>query len=617
MRTTSSVRLAAALAVSALVASCGSSVSSPTLAPTIVASAAGTATATPVAATPSPSPTAVPHTTVDNSTLDGKLIMGYQGWFSCPADGTNNDWRHWFNGNDPVASNFRVDMWPDMRELTPAEKCPTSMRYADGSTATVYSSANPVTVDRHFRWMSDYGVDGVFLQMFVTETEDPVRAPQRARVAHLVRKSAEAWGRVFAIEYDVSNDRFDPNLVAAIENDWKSYVADGTTSSPAYLHHHGLPLVGIYGLGQSPHPATPAQAMDLVNFFEKNTDPAYRATLFGGVPAGWRTLTGASLTDPAWANFYCSLNVVSPWTVGGYATDAQVDAYKATIVADMAKAKSCGAEFMPLVWPGTAFHNNGNGTSYAGSNTAFNLIPRRGGRLYWRQVYDAISAGAPAIFNAMFDEIDEDTAMFKVAETKADQPVGVDLLSMDADGEKLPSDWYLRLAGAATKMLRGEIPLTPGLPLNPDGSLVSSFATPEPTRNLAHARIQITTSSDWTTFNLVGGGSWTNPVVVSVSPEASGSNGSGFPLSLNETLARANSGKSVTLIVDVDIVAPAAGQKLTFEIDRGAIGRTTVTLMNYTGNTPVAVKTVTWRGLSGGSNPYRFVVAADAFLPKG
>jgi hypothetical protein len=29
--------------------------------------------------------------TVDPSTLTGKLIMGYQGWFNCPNDGTS-DW---------------------------------------------------------------------------------------------------------------------------------------------------------------------------------------------------------------------------------------------------------------------------------------------------------------------------------------------------------------------------------------------------------------------------------------------------------------------------------------------------------------------------------------------
>jgi hypothetical protein len=39
--------------------------------------------------------------TVDPSTLTGKLIMGYQGWFNCPGDGTTVGWWHWFSGPDP------------------------------------------------------------------------------------------------------------------------------------------------------------------------------------------------------------------------------------------------------------------------------------------------------------------------------------------------------------------------------------------------------------------------------------------------------------------------------------------------------------------------------------
>jgi hypothetical protein len=71
------------------------------------------------------------------------------------------------------------------------------------------------------------------------------------------------------------------------------------------------------------------------------------------------------------------------------------------------------------------------------------------------------------IYNAMFDEVDEGTAMYKIAATINDQPEGVKLVPLDADGINLPNDWYLRLAGAATQMLRGEIPLTIKIPIKP------------------------------------------------------------------------------------------------------------------------------------------------------
>lgn len=96
-----------------------------------------------------------------------------------------------------------------------------------------------------------------------------------------------------------------------------------------------------------------------------------------------------------------------------------------------------------------------------------NQIPRRGGRFWWRQLYNAQSAGAKMVYGAMFDEVDEGTAMFKTAPTSADQPTQVSFLPLNADGEALPSDWYLKLAGAGSKMLRGEIPLTAVRPITP------------------------------------------------------------------------------------------------------------------------------------------------------
>ena len=46
------------------------------------------------------------------------------------------------------------------------------------------------------------------------------------------------------------------------------------------------------------------------------------------------------------------------------------------------------------------------------------------------------------LYGAMFDEVDEGTAMFKVAATRADAPEDVPLVTLDVDGERLPSDWY-------------------------------------------------------------------------------------------------------------------------------------------------------------------------------
>ena len=52
----------------------------------------------------------------------------------------------------------------------------------------------------------------------------------------------------------------------------------------------------------------------------------------------------------------------------------------------------------------------------------------------------------------MFDEVNEGTAMFKIASRRSDAPDQGFWLTLDADGAALPSDWYLRLGGEITRM---------------------------------------------------------------------------------------------------------------------------------------------------------------------
>ena len=54
-------------------------------------------------------------TKVDASTLTGKVMCGYQGWFNCKGDGANLGWTHWAKKRTrPFApGNVTVDLWPD------------------------------------------------------------------------------------------------------------------------------------------------------------------------------------------------------------------------------------------------------------------------------------------------------------------------------------------------------------------------------------------------------------------------------------------------------------------------------------------------------------------------
>src|SRR6185369_7303596 len=126
---------------------------------------------------------------------------------------------------------------------------------------------------------------------------------------------------------------------------------------------------------------------------------------------------------------------------------------------DLADTASHGLDYMPVIFPGFSWHNLNGGL--------LNQIPRNGGKFYWVQAYNAISAGCSMIFGAMFDEMDEGTAMLKMAPTAAELPVQGTFVPLNIDGQALPSDWYLRLADQGSKMLRGQIPLTSTRPINP------------------------------------------------------------------------------------------------------------------------------------------------------
>ena len=80
---------------------------------------------------------------VDSSTLTGKVMCGYQGWFSCSGDGSRLGWIHW--GRSAHESfgpgNVTVDLWPDVREFSDEERYATDFRHSDGRVAEVYSSA--------------------------------------------------------------------------------------------------------------------------------------------------------------------------------------------------------------------------------------------------------------------------------------------------------------------------------------------------------------------------------------------------------------------------------------------------------------------------------------------
>ena len=71
------------------------------------------------------------------------------------------------------------------------------------------------------------------------------------------------------------------------------------------------------------------------------------------------------------------------------------------------------------------------------------------------------------MYTAMFDEMNEGTAILKLVPTSATTPKGLHMVTMDADGFHLPSDWYLQVAGAISDSLKANtLSRTPNLPIH-------------------------------------------------------------------------------------------------------------------------------------------------------
>ena len=380
----------------------------------------------------------------DPSTLHQKVLAGYQGWFRCPGDGTRDGWLHWSRDNRRLTpKSLTVEMWPDLSEYSDAEKFQVPGWTLPGDRpAALFSSANEKTVRRHFEWMRDYEIDGAFLQRFLVNLD----RPSFDKVLSHVRKSAAQTGRVYAICYDLSGTPAD-RIENLITSDWKRLVeTERITKDTTYLHHNEKPVVFVWGFFSDRFEA--GLAHRIIDIFQK--PGPYQATLIGGCQWNWRTVR-----DPAWAKAFRKLDVISPWNVGNYTLrDDKKWAATETWKLDLAEAKANGAEFLPVVYPGFSWMN------LKGKGAIRDTIPRLKGDFYWRQFVTAAELDLPMVYVAMFDEVDEATAIFKVTNHP---PTNADF----ATYEGLPADWYLRLTAAGRKLIRKEAEPQREIPINP------------------------------------------------------------------------------------------------------------------------------------------------------
>lgn len=384
--------------------------------------------------------------------IKNKVYVGYQGWFGAPGDSSPiNRWNHWSGNTLPSPGNQSFEMYPDVREYQSTSLFQTGYaNLGNDQPAKLFSSYPTDVVNKHFSWMQSYGIDGAALQRFGNELMDPVYKSWRDGVAVKVKNAAEQNDRGFYIEYDVSGLN-DSNFEQLLKDDWTNTIVGQLklTSSPAYAMEDGKPVVEIWGLGFPSKPGSAEQALSLVNWFKNQG-----CYVIGGVPRGWRMNDGSS--KPNYSAAYDAFDMISPWMVG-YVSPNYNDYVQNYLVPDRDYLAARGKAYQPVLYAGFAWSNWNGG--------ARNMIPRNNGAFFWQQAVALRQNGISQGFIAMFDEYDEATAITKAAEDSSMIPTNQYFLTTSADGKFLSSDFYLRLAGKATRMIVGADPLVATVPI--------------------------------------------------------------------------------------------------------------------------------------------------------
>ena len=454
-------------------------------------------------------------------TYEGLVMAGYQGWQGCPGDDSGdgkftdgvNGWAHYlcstvpgFKMNPGMCGNG-FNFWPDCSEYENTYPL-NGFTYPDGSQAVVFSAYDRQTVMTHFRWMQEYGIDGVFAQRFMVYVNKKYTIEHEFHLTNLdyQMQASNQYGRAICVMYDLvgmnAESHLTPEYLLAdlAELEEKYHFKDRSKGQKYYLYHNGKPLVALVSFAQMDMPYDMTECRRCVELVQ---EAGYSVMI--GVPTYWRDGGPDSPYTPALLKMITDLHpdVLMPWYTGRFdykgersdykrsSTRIAFDSFKDRIRADAQWCRNAGVLFAPNCWPGF---------DWSHQRPASLPISRYGGDFFWAQAYYEIAtAGARAFYIGMFDEIDEGTQIFKVLRKK-DAPSNLgdgsywvryengsystslrgpteaqqaaynsadkwwvrnDALCTSFNGveDDQEPDHYLWLTGQIGRMLRGEIPL--------------------------------------------------------------------------------------------------------------------------------------------------------------
>jgi len=388
---------------------------------------------------------------------DKKVYVGYQGWFGAEGDGMDMGFRHYAskdksnyaNSSSAIHDERRItfEMWPDLSEFTESEKFDTGFKHKDGKVAQLFSSAHPQTVNRHFKWMSQYKIDGAFLQRFpvgLKNKSDNRNKQFLNKVLDNVRQASLKNKVGWALMYDISGLK-KGDIDKVLIPDLKQLLRKDIINDKYYIKHNGKPLISIWGAGFKEREYTLTEIQRLVSAL-KDEDQLGDFSVMLGIPYHWRKLGSDTTGDPKLHELIKQADIISPWSVGRYSNtqDVKGKVLNEMLIPDKQALDGLGKTYLPVMFPGFSWFNLMNSRNEHG---IFEAIPRNNGEFFWSQAVASKQAGVDMVYIAMFDEVDEATSIFKVTNNP---PIGkVPFLTY----KDKPSDHYLWLTSKIKAML--------------------------------------------------------------------------------------------------------------------------------------------------------------------
>ena len=407
-----------------------------------------------------------------------------------------------------------------------------------------YSSRDQNVVAQHFQWLNDAGVGVIISSWWGQGSREDKAIPVLLQVA-------EQYGIKVAFHIEPYYGRTANRLVEDIRYIYKNYG-----SHPAF-----------YRTDQSSRWSPDGKDKGL--FF-----------VWSVTQRGDQDVAGDEVDASYWKNALDAVHdlsdggiVIANATEADWIDDGHFDGLYnyATLQTDMegafdwAQAIPEGAWYCPSVIPGFSARRIGYSED--------TYVPRQGGTTYEDQWREALSTGVEPqmVTITSFNEWHEGTQIEPAAQG-ADNGRG----HVYEDYTPLPPEGYLQKTKAwADKLADWDWPV------------------------LCPGRIRIRTTSDWTTLKVTSGGGVLRPSRISASDEATEALMTDGSFVLSQPLSRAESGGAVEMVWDVTYAVDETDGELTFEIGRGYLGITQVSILDEQGN---ALHNAQWGGIDS-SNP--------------